>query len=149
MQNAAVNILSIALRTHLKTHSGEKSNICYQCNYAFSRADALGTHLKTHSGEKPNKCNQCDFASTQAGNLRTHLKTHHWRKLNSFNQYGFIFCVKSLSKTKKSMCLWTIVSNLHLLRYIWKDRSSANWIVVINIGLFNSEISVQLYSCDV
>ena len=35
------------LRRHLKTHSGEKSNKCSQCNYASS-------HFKTHSGEKSN-----------------------------------------------------------------------------------------------
>ena len=34
----------------------------------------LKTHLKTHSGEKSNKCNQCDFTSSEAGNLRKHLK---------------------------------------------------------------------------
>ena len=34
------------------------------------------THLKTHSGEKSNKCNQCDFACKGAESLRRHLKTH-------------------------------------------------------------------------
>ena len=41
----------------------------------------LKTHLKTHSGEKSNKCNQCDFTSSEAGNLRKHLKYTHWRKV--------------------------------------------------------------------
>ena len=36
----------------------------------------LRTHLKTHSGEKSNKCSQCDYASSQSGNLRRHLITH-------------------------------------------------------------------------
>ena len=45
------------LRAHLKTHGGEKSNKCHQCNYGSSWADVLRTHLKTHSGEKSN--NHC------------------------------------------------------------------------------------------
>ena len=60
--------------THLKTHSGEKSNKCNQCDYASSYVSVLKTHLKMHSGEKPNKCNQCDYASSQASHLRTHLR---------------------------------------------------------------------------
>ena len=71
-----------SLRTHLKTHSGEKSTKCNQCDYESSRADNLRAHLKTHSGEKTNKCNQCDYASTSAGDLRRHLKIHSGEKPN-------------------------------------------------------------------
>ena len=45
------------MRTHLKTHSGEKSNKSNQYSYASSQERNLKTHLKTHSGEKSNKCN--------------------------------------------------------------------------------------------
>ena len=57
-----------------------KSNKCNQCDYAATQAGHLRTHLKTHSGEKTYKCNQCDYASNQAGNLRTHLTTHSGEK---------------------------------------------------------------------
>ena len=77
------------MRTHLKTHSGEKLNKCNQCDYASSRADVLRTLLKAHNGEKSNKCDQCDFASSQAGNLRRHLKTHSGEKSNQCNQCDF------------------------------------------------------------
>ena len=33
-----------------------------KCKYASSRDGNLRTHLKIHSGEKSNKCNQCDYA---------------------------------------------------------------------------------------
>ena len=58
----------------MKTHSGEKSNKCKQCDYASSRASSLRQHLKIHSGEKSNKCNQCDYVCTNLSSLRTHLK---------------------------------------------------------------------------
>ena len=41
--------------------SGAKPNKCNQCDYASCRSRDLRTHLKTHSGEKSNKCNQCDL----------------------------------------------------------------------------------------
>ena len=78
------------ISSFLKTHSGEKSNKCNQCDFASSRAGDLRRHLKTHIiGEKSNKCNQCDFASTQAGDLRRHLKTHSGDKSNKCNQCNF------------------------------------------------------------
>ena len=71
-----VSINAGSLRTHLKTHTVEKSSKCNQCDYASSQASDLRTHVKIHTGEKSNKCNQCDYAGSQAGHLRTHLKTH-------------------------------------------------------------------------
>ena len=34
---------------------------CNLCDFASSRANNLRAHLKTHTGEKSNKCNQCDY----------------------------------------------------------------------------------------
>ena len=79
-------------RRHLKTHSGEKSYKCNQCDFASIEAHNLRNHLKAHSGEKSNKCNQCEFASSQAGNLKTHLKTHSEKsnKCNMLTKCGQI-----------------------------------------------------------
>ena len=38
------------------SNEGGKSNKCIQCDYASSHAGHLKTHLKMHSGEKSNKC---------------------------------------------------------------------------------------------
>ena len=73
----------------MKTHSGEKSKECNQCNFASSSAGSLGAYLKIHSGEKANKCNQCDFASSQAGILRAHLMIHSGEKSNKCNQCDY------------------------------------------------------------
>ena len=94
-----------SLKTHLKTHSGEKlnkcnlyastlkthingkhnrerSHKCNQCEFASSFSSSLRTHSKKHSGEKPNKCSLCKYASYQAVHLKTHLKNHktQWQK---------------------------------------------------------------------
>ena len=68
------------MRTHLKMHTGEKSNKYNQCDYASSQAGNLRRHLKTHSGEKSNKCNQCDYTCSDQSALRPHLKTHSGEK---------------------------------------------------------------------
>ena len=52
-----------------------KVHKCNQCDSVFSCEIPLRTHFKTHSGDKSNKCNQCDYAPSQVSNLRTHLKT--------------------------------------------------------------------------
>ena len=71
---------------HFKTHTGEKSNKCNQCDFACSDPSSLRKHMKRHSGEKPNKCNHCHYASSEAGDLRKHLKIHSGEKSNKCNQ---------------------------------------------------------------
>ena len=45
---------------------GRTKHKCDICDYASLRAGNLRTHLKTHSGEKTYKCNICDYASLDA-----------------------------------------------------------------------------------
>ena len=65
----------------LKTHNGEKSNKCDQCEFTSFQTDNLWRHLKKAQLKKSNKCNQYNFVSIQANNLRRHFKNAQWRKI--------------------------------------------------------------------
>ena len=76
LQDANEKIMKKTSDNNIKSHK------CKQCDYASSHASHLKTHLKSHSGEKPNKCNQCDFASSYATALKDHMKIHNVEKSN-------------------------------------------------------------------
>ena len=74
------------LKTHLRTHSGEKPNKCNQCDYASSQACNFRKHMKIHIVEISSKCKQCAYASSRTDKLRAHLKTHGGEKPNKCEQ---------------------------------------------------------------
>ncbi|MPC24219.1 Myoneurin [Portunus trituberculatus] len=51
--------------------------VCPICGRSISRSDHLKTHLRTHTGEKPYICPCCPYRCCDSSNLQKHLKKHH------------------------------------------------------------------------